>query len=131
HTSRSKVLQSTSTPLALLVLERFPVFCANLYLQGRDNDRDHKVRLAIGNGVRAEVWREFLNRFGNIKVLEFYASTEGNVGFLNYAGKIGAVGRVHFLHQKLFPYILVKYDTERDGPMRDANGLCIEASKGE
>ncbi|MEQ2265233.1 hypothetical protein XENORESO_004203 [Xenotaenia resolanae] len=97
----------------------------------RDNDRDHKVRLAIGNGVRAEVWREFLNRFGNIKVLEFYASTEGNVGFLNYAGKIGAVGRVHFLHQKLFPYILVKYDTERDEPMRDASGLCIEASKGE
>ncbi|MEQ2220157.1 hypothetical protein ILYODFUR_002499 [Ilyodon furcidens] len=97
----------------------------------RDNDRDHKVRLAIGNGVRAEVWREFLNRFGNIKVLEFYASTEGNVGFLNYAGKIGAVGRVHFLHQKLFPYILVKYDTECDEPMRDASGLCIEASKGE
>ncbi|KAM4744308.1 long-chain fatty acid transport protein 2 [Anableps anableps] len=97
----------------------------------RDNDKDHKVRLAIGNGVRAEVWKEFLNRFGSIQILEFYASTEGNIGFLNYAGKIGAVGRVHFLHKKLFPYILVKYDTERDEPVRDANGLCAEASKGE
>ncbi|XP_041838343.1 very long-chain acyl-CoA synthetase-like [Melanotaenia boesemani] len=97
----------------------------------RDNDKDHKVRLAIGNGIRAEVWREFLSRFGNIKILEFYASTEGNVGFVNYAGKIGAVGRVSFLHQKLFPYTLVKYDTERDEPMRDANGLCIESPKGE
>ncbi|XP_075335497.1 long-chain fatty acid transport protein 2-like [Odontesthes bonariensis] len=99
--------------------------------QKRDNDKDHKVRLAIGNGVRAEVWREFLNRFGTINVLEFYASTEGNVGFVNYAGRIGAVGRVSFLHRKLFPYTLVKYDTERDEPMRDASGLCIESPKGE
>lgn len=65
----------------------------------RENDKDHKVRLAIGNGVRAEIWREFLNRFGKIQVREFYASTEGNVGFVNYAGKIGAIGRVNFLHQ--------------------------------
>ncbi|XP_053177277.1 long-chain fatty acid transport protein 2 [Scomber japonicus] len=97
----------------------------------RENDKDHKVRLAIGNGVRAEIWREFLNRFGKIQVREFYASTEGNVGFVNYAGKIGAIGRVNFLHQKLFPYTLIKYDTERDEPIRDANGLCIESAKGE
>ncbi|CAB1338935.1 unnamed protein product [Coregonus sp. 'balchen'] len=48
----------------------------------RDNDREHKVRLAIGNGVRAEIWKEFLNRFGNMDVREFYASTEGNTGLL-------------------------------------------------
>ncbi|XP_071384834.1 long-chain fatty acid transport protein 2-like isoform X2 [Centroberyx affinis] len=97
----------------------------------RENDKDHKVRLAIGNGVRAEIWREFLNRFGEIEVREFYASTEGNVGFVNYAGKIGAIGRVNFFHRKLFPYTLIKYDTERDEPVRDANGLCIESPKGE
>ncbi|CAJ1049429.1 very long-chain acyl-CoA synthetase [Xyrichtys novacula] len=97
----------------------------------RDNDREHKVRLAIGNGVRAEIWREFINRFGNIEVKEFYASTEGNVGFVNYAGKIGAIGRVNFLHKKLFPYTLIKYDTELDEVIRDSNGLCVEAPKGE
>uniref|UniRef100_A0A667WSG5 long-chain-fatty-acid--CoA ligase n=1 Tax=Myripristis murdjan TaxID=586833 RepID=A0A667WSG5_9TELE len=97
----------------------------------RDNDKDHKVRLAFGNGVRAEIWREFLHRFGNIEVREFYASTEGNVGFVNYVGKIGAVGRVNFIHRKLFPYTLIKYDTERDEPVRDANGFCIESAKGE
>nr|XP_046248188.1 very long-chain acyl-CoA synthetase [Scatophagus argus] len=97
----------------------------------RENDKHHKVRLAIGNGVRAEIWREFLSRFGNIQVREFYASTEGNVGFVNYAGKIGAIGRVNFLHKKLFPYTLIRYDTERDEPVRDANGLCMEAAKGE
>ncbi|XP_017297454.1 very long-chain acyl-CoA synthetase [Kryptolebias marmoratus] len=97
----------------------------------KDNDRDHRVRLAIGNGVRAEIWREFLHRFGNIRILEFYASTEGNIGFLNFTGKIGAVGRVHFFHKMFFPFTLVKYDTERDEPMRDSDGLCIESAKGE
>ncbi|XP_061526825.1 long-chain fatty acid transport protein 2 isoform X1 [Phycodurus eques] len=97
----------------------------------RENDKDHKVRLAIGNGIRAEISREFLNRFGNIQIKEFYASTEGNVGFINYAGKIGALGRVNFVHRKLFPYSLVKYDTECDEVVRDANGLCIEVPKGE
>lgn len=76
--------------------ERNILMCINMQ---RDNDKDHKVRLAIGNGVRAEIWREFLNRFGNIQIREFYASTEGNVGFVNYAGKVGAVGRVNFLHR--------------------------------
>ncbi|XP_031698487.1 very long-chain acyl-CoA synthetase-like, partial [Anarrhichthys ocellatus] len=97
----------------------------------KENDKEHKVRMAIGNGIRAEIWREFLNRFGNIQVREFYASTEGNVGFINYAGKIGAIGRVNFFHQKLFPFTLIKYDTERDEPIRDANGLCVVSLKGE
>ncbi|XP_064168376.1 long-chain fatty acid transport protein 2-like isoform X2 [Anguilla rostrata] len=96
-----------------------------------NNDRDHKVRLAIGNGVRTDVWREFLNRFGNIEVREFYAATEGNVGFVNYTGKIGAVGRVNYFHRKIFPYTLIKYDAEREEPVRDHRGLCIEAAKGE
>ncbi|XP_034428897.1 very long-chain acyl-CoA synthetase-like [Hippoglossus hippoglossus] len=97
----------------------------------KENDKEHKVRLAIGNGIRADIWREFLSRFGNIEVQEFYASTEGNVGFVNYAGKIGAIGRVNFFHRKLFPYTLIKYDTERDEIVRDANGLCVESPRGE
>ncbi|KAM9860880.1 long-chain fatty acid transport protein 2-like [Aulostomus maculatus] len=96
----------------------------------RENDMDHRVRLAIGNGVRAEIWREFLHRFGDIKVREFYASTEGNVGFVNYAGKIGAIGRVNLLHRKLFPYTLIKYDTEREEPVRGVDGLCVQSPKG-
>ncbi|KAG5270621.1 hypothetical protein AALO_G00194720 [Alosa alosa] len=97
----------------------------------KQNDKDHKVRLAIGNGLRTDVWRKFLNRFGNIQIREFYASTEGNVGFVNYIGKIGAIGRVNLFHKTLFPYALIKYDTERDEPMRNAKGLCIKAPKGE
>ena len=40
-------------------------------------DRAHYVRVAIGNGMRSNVWPEFNRRF-NIKCLEFYAASEGN-----------------------------------------------------
>lgn len=33
--------------------------------------------------------------------------------------------------QRLFPYTLIQYDTERDEPLRTANGLCVETPKGE
>uniref|UniRef100_A0A3Q3WP68 long-chain-fatty-acid--CoA ligase n=1 Tax=Mola mola TaxID=94237 RepID=A0A3Q3WP68_MOLML len=59
----------------------------------KENEKNHRVRIAIGNGVRTDIWKEFLNRFGDIKVRELYAATEGNIGFINYTSKIGAVGR--------------------------------------
>lgn len=65
----------------------------------KDNEKNHRVRLAIGNGVRTDIWSEFLNRFGDIKVRELYAATEGNIGFINYTSKVGAVGRVNFVHR--------------------------------
>lgn len=60
------------------------------------------MRLAIGNGIRADVWRDFTRRFGNIQIREFYAATEGNFALLNYTGKIGAVGRDGFLFRVKF-----------------------------
>ncbi|KAI3371198.1 hypothetical protein L3Q82_023835 [Scortum barcoo] len=97
----------------------------------RDNDKNHKVRIAIGNGVRTDIWSEFLNRFGDIKVRELYAATEGNIGFINYTSKIGAVGRVNFVHRFFFPYNLIKFDIEKEEPVRNSEGLCIEAARGE
>lgn len=97
----------------------------------KPNDRDHKVRLAMGNGLRADVWREFVRRFGDIHINEFYASTEGNIGFMNYTRKIGAVGRVNYLQKKVINYELIKYDVEKDEPIRDGNGYCIKVPKGE
>ncbi|XP_048828413.1 very long-chain acyl-CoA synthetase-like [Brienomyrus brachyistius] len=99
--------------------------------QKKADDRDHRVRLAIGNGIRADVWKEFLNRFGSIQVRELYAATEGNIGFMNLSGKLGAVGRVNYIHRKIFPYLLIKYDTEKEEPVRNSEGLCVEVLKGE
>ncbi|KAK9952525.1 hypothetical protein ABG768_018359 [Culter alburnus] len=97
----------------------------------RVSDQVHNVRMAIGNGIRPEVWRTFISRFGHVDIKEFYGSTEGTLGFLNYAGKIGAVGRMNSFHKKMFPYSLVKFDHEQEEPVRNANGFCIEVGKGE
>ncbi|XP_054626466.1 long-chain fatty acid transport protein 2-like [Dunckerocampus dactyliophorus] len=97
----------------------------------RDNDRDHKVRVAVGNGLRADTWEDFLKRFGDICICECYGATEGNIGFVNYTGKIGAIGKVHFLHKMACPYALIRYDTEKEEPVRDSKGFCIEVPRGE
>ncbi|TWW67828.1 long-chain fatty acid transport protein 2-like [Takifugu flavidus] len=96
-----------------------------------DRDRDHKVRLAMGNGIRSDTWADFLERFGDIRICECYGATEGNIGFVNHIGKIGAIGKEHFLHKMASPYALIRYDTEKEEPVRDSKGFCIEVPKGE
>uniref|UniRef100_A0ABM5GSB3 long-chain-fatty-acid--CoA ligase n=1 Tax=Pogona vitticeps TaxID=103695 RepID=A0ABM5GSB3_9SAUR len=97
----------------------------------KDNDRDHRVRIAIGNGIRGEVWKEFLHRFGSIRIYEFYGATEGNISFINYTGKIGAVGKTNFLLKKVTKFELIKYDVDLDEPVRDEKGCCVLVSPGE
>ncbi|XP_068170096.1 long-chain fatty acid transport protein 2-like [Antennarius striatus] len=94
----------------------------------KNNEKYHSVRIAIGNGIRTDIWTEFLNRFGDIQVRELYAATEGNIGFINYTSKIGAVGRVNIVHRFFFPYTLIKFDIEKEEPVRNSEGLCIEAA---
>ncbi|XP_056134132.1 long-chain fatty acid transport protein 2-like [Lampris incognitus] len=97
----------------------------------RENERDHKVRLALGNGIRADTWTEFLQRFGDICIFECYGATEGNIGFVNYTGKVGAIGREHFLHKGTYQYALLKFNTEKEEPVRDSRGFCIDVPRGE
>ncbi|NWW51464.1 S27A2 synthetase, partial [Pedionomus torquatus] len=97
----------------------------------RPNDQEHRVRMALGNGLRAEVWKEFLQRFGPISIWEFYGATEGNAGFINYTGKIGAVGRANVFLKTFAPFELIKYNVEEDQPVRDERGLCIRVGPGE
>ncbi|KAM9510596.1 long-chain fatty acid transport protein 2-like [Guaruba guarouba] len=97
----------------------------------RPNDRDHRVRLAIGNGLRGDVWKTFLDRFGPISIREFYGATEGNGGFINYTGKVGAVGRANMFIKFFAPFELIKYNVEKEEPVRDERGLCIPVGPGE
>lgn len=96
-----------------------------------ENEKDHKVHMGVGNGLRQDVWREFLQRFGEIRMCEIYGSTEGNLCFMNHIGKIGAVGRSNFFYKLIFKYDLVKYDLLRDEPVRDHDGFCQRVQKGE
>uniref|UniRef100_A0A669BCF8 long-chain-fatty-acid--CoA ligase n=1 Tax=Oreochromis niloticus TaxID=8128 RepID=A0A669BCF8_ORENI len=95
------------------------------------SDKNHKVRLAIGNGIRADVWRDFVRRFGEIQIREFYGATEGNFALLNYSSKMGALGRHTFLLKMFFPYAVIKYDIDKEEPLRDSSGFCMEVDKGE
>ncbi|XP_041753273.2 long-chain fatty acid transport protein 6 [Coregonus clupeaformis] len=96
-----------------------------------EGEKEHKVHMAVGNGLRQDVWREFHRRFGEIRMCELYGSTEGNLCFMNHIGKIGAVGRSNFFYKLLFKYDLVRYDMVRDEPVRNKQGFCQHVNKGE
>ncbi|KAL2778760.1 long-chain fatty acid transport protein 6 [Daubentonia madagascariensis] len=97
----------------------------------REGEKDHQVRLAVGNGMRSDVWRQFLDRFGNIKMCELYGATEGNICFMNHTGKIGSVGRTNFFYRIFFKFELIKYDFQKDEPMRNEQNWCSRVKKGE
>jgi fatty-acyl-CoA synthase len=94
-------------------------------------EAEHRLRLCCGNGLRADVWPEFKRRFRIPQILEFYASTEGNVSLYNYEGKPGAIGRVPSFLAHRTNLALVKYDFEADAPRRSDEGLCVRCQPGE
>ncbi len=93
--------------------------------------RAHKLRLCCGNGLRAEVWEKFQQKFAIPRILEFYAATEGNVSLYNVEGKIGAIGRVPSFLAHRFPLALVQFDAAAGAPARDANGFGIRCATDE
>ncbi|XP_050786673.1 long-chain fatty acid transport protein 3 [Gopherus flavomarginatus] len=96
-----------------------------------EGQREHGLRLAVGSGLRPDVWREFLRRFGNVRIVETYGMTEGNVTFFNYTSTLGAVGRGSFLYKLFCPFELVRYDVLQGAPVRDAAGWCQRVGPGE
>ncbi|MFD4430014.1 AMP-binding protein [Nocardia sp. NPDC058497] len=55
---------------------------------------NHPIRLFIGSGMPAGLWRRTLEQFTPARVLEFYASIDGDVVLANVPGaKIGSKGR--------------------------------------
>ena len=97
----------------------------------RERERSHRLRIACGNGLRADVWEKFRTRFRIPRILEFYAATEGNVSLYNVEGKVGAVGRIPPFLRHRFPLALVKFDAASAEPARDGNGLCFRCEADE
>ncbi len=90
-------------------------------------EKQHSITKGFGNGLRGDVWAEFVERTGIKRLVEFYGSTEGNVNFFNLDGKIGAVGRIPRLLRNKIKGRIVKFDVETEEPVRGPDGLCIEA----
>lgn len=95
------------------------------------DEKGHGLKLAFGNGLRADVWPEFQSRFAIPDILEFYGSTEGNVSLFNFDGRAGAIGRVPGFLKNRINIRLVRFDVDADAPVRGVNGLCQPASVGE
>jgi fatty-acyl-CoA synthase len=95
------------------------------------NHQGHRIRLACGNGLAADVWEEFKARFEIPRILEFYAATEGGVSLFNVEGKRGSMGRVPLYLAHRFSPALVRFDVESGMPVRDEQGLCIPCAPNE
>ena len=95
------------------------------------NERAHRLRLCCGNGLQADIWKKFQDRFVIPRILEFYASTEGNVSLYNVEGKIGSIGRVPPFLASRFPLALVQFDPATGRPARDTHGFCIRRGVNE
>ena len=96
-----------------------------------ENERKHTIRLAVGNGMRPEVWDEFQDRFGIPEIGEFYGATEGNGALINHCvtkEDRGAVGRGGWLMRKLMGHKIVKFDVVEEEPVRNAAGFCVECA---
>ncbi|XP_071207519.1 long-chain fatty acid transport protein 6 [Salvelinus alpinus] len=91
----------------------------------------HKVRVAAGSGLRADVWREFARRFGKINVREAYGLTEASIGFVNYTNEIGPIGRAGYFNKLNMPFEFLSCDPQTYEPIRTDSGRCVKANKGE
>ncbi|MFM9376743.1 long-chain-acyl-CoA synthetase [Gordonia sp. VNK21] len=90
----------------------------------KPTDRQHAVRVIVGNGMRPEIWDEFSQRFGIDRVVEFYGASELNVAFVNAFNVKRTAGFCPL------PYKVVEY--EADGsPKRDAKGRLRTVAKGQ
>ncbi|TID19652.1 Major facilitator superfamily domain [Venturia nashicola] len=87
-------------------------------------DKDHKVRVMFGNGMRPDVWHKFRKRFGIDTVAEFFNSTEGVFGLLNVSrgpfsdaivGHTGGLFRTYLKDS----YVAAEIDHETGNPWRD------------
>jgi fatty-acyl-CoA synthase len=94
-------------------------------------ERDHNLKIAIGNGLRPEIWPRFQARFKIPHIMEFYGATEGNVGMINYDGHVGAIGRVPWYARSIQKIRLIRYDLDKGVPLRGADGFCSETANGE
>ncbi|KAB5543598.1 hypothetical protein PHYPO_G00081080 [Pangasianodon hypophthalmus] len=91
----------------------------------------HKVRIAAGSGLRADVWKEFSRRFGKIRICEAYGLTEASIGFVNYTTEIGPIGRASYFNKHSLPFEFLKCDPETYEPIRTDKGRCLKVNKGE
>ncbi|XP_025198845.1 long-chain fatty acid transport protein 4-like [Melanaphis sacchari] len=95
------------------------------------DDTNHKLRIIFGNGLKPQIWKEFVSRFNVPRVAEFYGSTEGNANIANTDNTFGAIGFVSRLIPSIYPISIIRVNPETCEPIRNAEGLCTRCNPGE
>ncbi len=88
------------------------------------DEQRHRIRCAIGNGLRPDVWEPFQERFQIPRIIEFYGATEGNLALVNISGKVGAIGQFPNFLRKAVGIEVVRFDIESEEIVRGADGFC-------
>jgi fatty-acyl-CoA synthase len=102
-----------------------------LHTDKSPSESEHRIRLACGNGLAAEVWDKFKDRFHIPQILEFYAATESSVSLFNIQGKRGAIGHIPGYLTHRFAPALVLTDHETGEPTRNEQGFCIRCASNQ
>ena len=92
-------------------------------------DRDHRLRVAAGAGLRPDIWEAFQERFGIPRIVEMYGATEGNVALQNLDGRVGSVGKPHPLLED--QVALVRFDHAAGDIVRGPGGFAVPCEPDE
>ncbi|XP_063902573.1 long-chain fatty acid transport protein 4-like isoform X1 [Zophobas morio] len=102
-----------------------------LAVQPKPTDTQHHLRMIYGNGLRPQIWVQFIERFNIPKVSEFYGATEGNANIVNVDNTVGSIGFISRIIPAVYPISIIKVDPQTGEPIRDARGLCIPCKPNE
>ncbi|XP_047361366.1 long-chain fatty acid transport protein 4 isoform X1 [Vespa velutina] len=89
----------------------------------KSEDKQHNLRMIFGNGLRPQIWHQFIARFNIPQVIEFYGATEGNANIVNIDNTVGAIGFISRIITSIYPISIIKVNAEGE-PIRNAKGLC-------
>lgn len=93
------------------------------------SEQFHPIKMFIGSGMPRNLWRRVTERFPTTKVLEFYASAEGETILANVTGRApGSMGRPL---PGTAEVRVAAYDLERGRLVTDDRGLGREAATDE
>uniref|UniRef100_A0A8C4IJ43 long-chain-fatty-acid--CoA ligase n=1 Tax=Dicentrarchus labrax TaxID=13489 RepID=A0A8C4IJ43_DICLA len=121
-----------SCSIFLQIVQYIGEICRYLLNQPvRDMEQQHRVRMALGNGLRQSIWEEFMNRFNIPQIAEFYGATECNCSLGNFGNKVGACGFNSQILPFIYPIRLVRVDEETMELIRGPDGVCIPCKPGE
>lgn len=87
-------------------------------------DRDHQVRVVVGNGLRPEIWDAFQQRFGIARICEFYSASESNLAFVNAWSMARTAGYCPL------SYAILRFDADAEAPLRDERGRLQRVEAG-